>query len=141
VGSAWRAASHEEAFERITSPAFRPLEEVVLEGLDRPAADHAGPFELEALADEPCRSRFAARCGTPGWLVLSQAFFPGWKARVDGEERELYRANYAFTALELPAGEHEVEIRYAPASLWIGAWVSLAAAACLGAGALCLRRL
>ena len=61
--------------------------------------------------------------------MLAQSFFPGWQARIDGSERELLRANYAFTALVLPAGEHEVEIVHDPGSFGVGAWISLAAAA------------
>jgi hypothetical protein len=137
VGTALAAATHEEAFDRVIGPAFEPLEQVVLErpgGAGGEATEHAGPFELEIQGEEPCRWRFAATCATPGWLVVAQAFYPGWKARIDGEERPVLRANYGLTAVELPAGRHEVVLEYDPPSVRIGAWCSAAAAALIALG-------
>ena len=37
---------------------------------------------------------------------------PGWRASVDGREAEMYRANYAWRAVFVPAGEHVVEFNY-----------------------------
>jgi len=48
------------------------------------------------------------------WLFFSDTFFPGWKALVDGVPAKIYRANYAFRAVLLPAGEHEVLWTYEP---------------------------
>jgi hypothetical protein len=127
VGHALAAATHEEAFELVVSPGFRPLEQVVLERPVEPAVPQAGPFELEIQDEAPCRWRFAASSATPGWLVVAQAFYPGWKARVDGQESEVLRANYGLTAIELPAGRHEIVLEYDPPSFRIGAWCSAVA--------------
>jgi hypothetical protein len=127
VGHALAAATHEEAFELVVSPDFRPLEQVVLERPVEPASAQAGPFELEIQDEAPCRWRFAASSATPGWLVVAQAFYPGWKARVDGQESEVLRANYGLTAIELPAGRHEIVLEYDPPSFRIGAWCSAVA--------------
>ncbi len=67
-----------------------------------------------------------AELSYPGWLFLSDVYFPGWKARVDNRETRIYRANYAFRAVLLPAGVHNVMFQYQPASFRIGLWVSLA---------------
>ena len=48
------------------------------------------------------------------------------KARVNGEKKPLYRANYAFSAVELGRGENDVEIYYAPDSLKLGIWLGVA---------------
>ncbi|MBU0777349.1 YfhO family protein [Patescibacteria group bacterium] len=53
-------------------------------------------------------------------LVISQTHFPGWKAYVDGKKVTLYRANYAFMAVPIGAGEHHLEIRYEPNSFKYG---------------------
>jgi hypothetical protein len=45
-------------------------------------------------------------------VVVSQAWYPPWKAYVDGRPTKLWRANYAFQALEVPAGRHRVELIY-----------------------------
>ena len=60
--------------------------------------------------------------------MINEAHFPGWKARVNGREKPLYRANYAFSAVELPSGPIDVEIYYAPDSLRLGLWLGAASA-------------
>jgi uncharacterized membrane protein YfhO len=59
-----------------------------------------------------------------GFLVLSDCYYPGWKAYVDGKESKVLRANYAFRAVKVSEGKHRVEFFYRPASLKIGLWVS-----------------
>ncbi|HET7343700.1 MAG TPA: YfhO family protein, partial [Methylomirabilota bacterium] len=65
----------------------------------------------------------------PAVLVLTDTWFPGWRARVDGRPATLWRADHAFRAVAVPAGRHEVELRYQPRSVLIGALVSALAAA------------
>jgi hypothetical protein len=85
-------------------------------GEARPVVAGAGPGP---------RPRFQAE--GPGWLVLSDLWFPGWEARVSGQARPVLRANYAFRAVELPAGPHEVELSYRPLSVRLGLGLSAAA--------------
>jgi uncharacterized membrane protein YfhO len=54
-------------------------------------------------------------------LVLSDTFYPGWKAFVDGKEEKILRANYNFRAVPLTAGTHRVEFVYDPLSFKLGA--------------------
>jgi hypothetical protein len=66
---------------------------------------------------------------TPGYLVLTDPWYPGWEASIDGTPTPLYRANYLFRAVQLPAGRHEVVFSFAPASYFLGRRISLAALA------------
>jgi hypothetical protein len=67
---------------------------------------------------------------TPGWLVLSDAWYPGWRAFVDGAEAWILRANYAFRAVAVSEpGPHRVEFVYEPPSFKAGVALTLAAAA------------
>jgi uncharacterized membrane protein YfhO len=61
-----------------------------------------------------------------GILVLADAYYPGWKAYVDGKEVSIMRANHFFRALVLSEGNHLVEFKYDPLSFKIGLIISLA---------------
>jgi uncharacterized membrane protein YfhO len=60
-----------------------------------------------------------------GWLVTSNAWYPGWIVLVDGKNMPLLRANYLFQAVQLPAGTHHVEFIYRPMVFYAGACLSL----------------
>jgi len=63
----------------------------------------------------------------PGWLVMSDAWYPGWECRVDGEPRPIERANAMMRAVRLEPGTHTVAFVYRPMSFRIGWWVTVAA--------------
>jgi len=67
-------------------------------------------------------------------LVLSQTYYHPWRAYVDGQPTRLWRADYAFQALEVPAGKHRVVLRYEDRSFRAGAIISLLTL--IGGGAL-----
>jgi hypothetical protein len=60
----------------------------------------------------------------PGWLVLTDLFYPGWKSRIDGQETSVYRGDYVFRTLLLPAGRHHVEFYLEAHSFRNGAIIS-----------------
>jgi hypothetical protein len=57
-------------------------------------------------------------------LVLSDTYFPGWKAYLDGNPVKIFRANYNFRAVSLPPGRHEVKFVYNPMSVKLGVLVT-----------------
>ena len=63
--------------------------------------------------------------GSPGYLVFSDAMYPGWRARVDGQEVEIWTADILFRAVQLEAGDHLVEFTFEPRSLRVGGVISL----------------
>jgi uncharacterized membrane protein YfhO len=69
---------------------------------------------------------------TDGWLVLSDTWYPGWSVSIDGKQARLYKANYAFRALEIPSGAHEVIFTYNPLSFKIGGIITLLVIAGIG---------
>ena len=54
-------------------------------------------------------------------LFLSDAYFPGWNAYINGVPAKTYRADFAFRAVEVPKGKHSVEFIYQPNQLRYGA--------------------
>jgi hypothetical protein len=57
-------------------------------------------------------------------VVISQSHYPAWKAYVDGQPTMIWRANYAFQALEVPAGRHQIRLVYEDKALLAGAVLS-----------------
>lgn len=75
----------------------------------------------------PNRIRLEAELAQPGFLGLSDPFYPGWKALVDGRESKIYEANYALRGLYLQGGKHTVEFRDEPQPWRLGLLLSLPA--------------
>lgn len=58
-------------------------------------------------------------------VVLGDVLYPGWKAYVDGEKREIERVNYIFRGVFVSQGEHKIEFKYEPESFEKGIWFML----------------
>ncbi len=69
--------------------------------------------------------KYDVNCGEQTILCFSEIWYPSWKAYVDGKESKLYRANYCFRAVEVPAGSHEVELRFESSSFDRGMIITL----------------
>jgi len=105
------------------------------------------PLEVScAAAAAPSRARITSdlandvevevtSCGD-GYLVLSDSYFPGWRAEVDGAPAEIHRADFALRAVRMGAGTHRVSFRYRPRAFGIGGALSAAGLVALIAAAL-----
>lgn len=91
------------------------------------------PFALDANASQGTlrfgdrgAERLALDVNTPadGLLILSENYFPGWRATVDGQSVEILRADLSLRAVPIRAGQHHVEMWYEPLSFRIGAVLS-----------------
>lgn len=125
----------EWAWVRTLTPAERAGFEIVPD-TDLPGKRAVGLHLISpAVADErppavlertPIHARLRIERAHPGYLVVANTYDRGWKATLDGRDVPLLRANYAFQAIEVPAGTSEVELRYFPDSLAIGVWIGAA---------------
>ena len=70
------------------------------------------------------------------WLFLSDTYYPGWTADLDGKPMPIHLANITGRAVRVPAGKHVVAFTYAPRSFRVGCVASLLALLGLGAWAL-----
>ena len=80
------------------------------------------------IEDKRNRVVIETETGGEGYLVLSDNYYPGWRAYVDGVETVVYRANHTMRAVKLPGGSHVVSFNFDPLMLRISLYVSLAAA-------------
>ncbi|HVM01845.1 MAG TPA: YfhO family protein [Acidimicrobiales bacterium] len=114
-----------------SAPARRALG-----GLGPPGPGSCGPAgEATVERYEPERVSVAARARGPAVLVVSDTWFPGWQATVDGEAAPVLEVDHALRGVAVPAGEHRVELRFRPASFRAGAALSVATALAVGVAA------
>ena len=66
------------------------------------------------------------------WLVLSDTYYPGWTAAVDGQPTSVLRGDVLFRVVPIPAGEHDVEFRFEPTSVKLGLLISLLSVVAVG---------
>ena len=60
----------------------------------------------------PTKIQIDTKTDAPALLFLSDNYYPGWKAKINGKEVKILRANYSFRAVVVPAGEANVEFTY-----------------------------
>ena len=70
------------------------------------------------------RIEFLLENSSDSLFYLSDTYYPGWKAYVDGKETNIQRANYAFRAVVIPSKSKKLVLRYLPDSFRIGAIIS-----------------
>jgi hypothetical protein len=122
---------------KMMSKEFRPDREVLLEeepkwtnpptppftqgGLNvgEPLSGH--PQKVQIMSETNNRLALQVEVAEDSLLVLSDTYYPGWKAFVDGKKTKIYRANYTFRALPLSAGPHRAEFVYDPLGFKLGA--------------------
>lgn len=127
------------AWSRVARGEIDLTREVFIDREPRPLPPNqlGKPLLLARLAeDQPEHVVAEITSNTGGVLVLTDLYYPGWTAQVDGHPADLLRADGFFRAVALSAGSHQVVFRYRPLSFWIGAALSLFALLTLGALAL-----
>jgi hypothetical protein len=103
---------------------------VFLEGLERQPAGAGTASEIQPariVSYEPNHVTVEIDCTAPGYLVLTDSWYPGWTATVDGRATPLYRADFAFRAVAVAAGKHQVRFHFQPVSLERGKMISMTA--------------
>lgn len=130
VGAVRALPDREAVFEALGSPEFRPGTEVLSEAVPPGALPTApGPAgSAEVVEHTPNRVRIRVQAERAGALVLSDAYYPGWRATVGGAEAKIFPAYYAFRAVLVPVGASEVEFSYFPRSFQVGMAISVGTA-------------
>ncbi|MDQ3467686.1 MAG: YfhO family protein [Chloroflexota bacterium] len=128
-----RSVERGEALPLLTSGAIDPYRTAVIEGASPQAAPPTAPGEASARVTHyaPDTLTIEANASAPGLLVVSEIYERGWRATVDGEPVDIVPTNHALRGVPLPAGEHTVELRYAPRSLRLGLAISATTAAAM----------
>jgi hypothetical protein len=119
----------------ISADAFDPLVESYVEGDPGFAASSDAPTRGDVariVLDDEGTVEVEAVLAQQGLVVLADAIYPGWIARVDGRPAPVVATNHLFRGVPAPAGTHRIRFEYRPASVTIGAvasglgWIAIA---------------
>jgi hypothetical protein len=116
--------SQKEALDRFIDPDFPAHTTVLLEGRGMPKTGEPESGTVRIIEYRNSRVICEVDSKTDGHLVLLDSYYPGWRARIDDEDVQVKRANYAFRAVEVPPGKHRVEFLYRPVLFYTGLTLS-----------------
>lgn len=90
-----------------------------------PGGDLAAGSTARIVSYEAARLRIETEAPTPAILVVSEIFYPGWMATIDGQPAPIRATDYLLRGIALPAGRHSVEMHYAAPAAHRGALISI----------------
>jgi hypothetical protein len=117
------------ATQLVASPDVDFHTMVLIEGdsnapVEPSGAQRASPAS-EVVDLGPNAVRVTATAESPSYLVLNDFYQRGWTAKVDGQPTQVLIANALFRAVTIEPGQHQVELRFEPASVLVGAALSI----------------
>ncbi len=114
----------QDLLDKIFLGEFDPTKEVLLEGnAQAKSSGGSGKVLIKSYQDE--KVVIDVNASDRGYLVLSDSWYPGWNAFIDGKKTEILRANYAYRAIYVDKGVHQVSFVYIPQSFEVGKILSL----------------
>ena len=93
---------------------------------------------IQLTSYEPNRLVYKASTPKDGVVVFSEIYYPGWQVTIDGQPVDIARADYILRAINVPAGEHTIEMWFDPQSIQVTESIAYAALALLLIGVMVL---
>jgi hypothetical protein len=99
----------------LASPQFDPLRETITADASV-AGNYPGSegCRLTWVADDPDRLVLDAEASAPAFVVIADAYFPGWTASIDGRPVPIHRVDHLLRGVALPPGRHRLTMSYEP---------------------------
>lgn len=134
--SNWQVQTNDQQTLRLLpAPEFDPTKVVLVASPIAASPSTNAPGGTVSFAGyAPKHIQLKTKAATDTILLLNDKYDPNWEVRVDGKPAPLLRCNYIMRGVQVPAGEHTVEFRFAPSL--VGLYVSVAAVV-VGIGLLC----
>ena len=107
-----------------------------LKGVTEGYKDSLSTIQLTSY--EPNRLVYKASTPKDGVVVFSEIYYPGWQVTIDGQPVDIARADYILRAINVPAGEHTIEMWFDPQSIQVTESIAYAALALLLIGVMVL---
>ncbi len=127
VGEVEVIPEEDRALGHILSGEFDPATQAVLPEPPPEELEGTGPVigQVDWVERRPNRLRLEVETDGPALLVISENWFPAWRAEVNGEDAPVLRANHTLRAIPVPGGSADVELRYSSPLLQASLGVSL----------------
>jgi hypothetical protein len=93
---------------------------VVMTGEKPPVESCSAPDTLDPVSETPSRVSVRVFMACPGIVVISDNWFPGWVATVDGKPARIWKVDTSFRGVAVGSGQHRIEMNYRPASVYLG---------------------
>jgi hypothetical protein len=108
---------------------FWPADVALVEGDDLREGSHGprNPAHGKVVAQSD-RRRYLVQSDDSCLMVLSEVYYPWWRASVDDVDVGIVRVNHTMVGIAVPPGSHVVRLRLQPTSVWIGGAISVAGA-------------
>ena len=120
----YESSSGPKTLDKMLSADFPQDKKILLEDSPSLKIEKGGSSQILYTVYKETESELGVSTNQNGLLFISDTFYPGWKAYVDGVEKKILQADYAFRAVEVPKGTHEVKFSYKPESFFLGLWAA-----------------
>jgi hypothetical protein len=117
-----------QAGAMLADPQFDARQQVFLIGENPPQLSSCAEDDVWMPRHEPNYLVIKASMSCRGMVILTDTWFPGWRATVDGRAAPIEKAYGAFRGVVVDGGDHTIEMRYRPSSVFIGAALTALAA-------------
>ena len=127
VGKVRPVKTFDEAYQILTNEdsLFNPRQEALVELPDEKLPAKFTPGNATILSYKSQEVIIKTQSENQSFLVLSDTYYPGWKAYIDGKKTKIYRINGIVRGVFVNAGSHVVKFTYLPKSFMIGLLLSI----------------
>jgi len=124
-------ANHEQALDVFLDDSFKAEMTALVETENSDSLTNfrnypAAPYQSVEIVDySPRKIEIATDSEKDGYLVLTDTYYPGWQAHLDGQEIEIYPTNIAFRGIFVPSGKHQITFEYHPKSFLHSVYINI----------------
>ena len=120
----YKLKNDEEALDVLSKKTINFKKKVIVHE-DMPLNFVSGSGSAKLISSNVNNQKFSIKTDKPALFYISDTYFPGWTALVNGKESKIYRANYNFRSVIVPSGESMLEFNYIPTGFKMGVLISM----------------
>lgn len=125
ITNKYKVVNEDKALQTLLNKDFNEKETLVLyEDPKIKQSDLKQSLKVDSYT--PNKITISAKTSSDALLYVSDNYYPGWIASIDGQDNKIYLANYTFRAVVVPAGDHKVVFEFKPQSFYYGIYIALA---------------